>query len=197
MSAPTGARRGSAGPVLHTARLVLRRWGPDDREPFARLNADPDVVRFLPGPLDRPVSDALVERIEDHFQRHGFGLWAVQRREQGDLVGFTGLLVQDFPAAFTPAVEVGWRLARSAWGHGYATEAARAALAHGFDVVGLDEVVSMTTVGNTRSRAVMERLAMHTAPADDFLHPKLPQGHPLRPHVLYRISRAEWHAARP
>ncbi len=175
---------------------MLRRWRPDDREPFARLNADPELVRFLPGPLDRPASDALIERIEEHFERHGFRLWAVQRADEGDLVGFTGLVLQDFPAAFTPAVEVGWRLARSAWGHGYATEAAWAALAHGFDVVGLDEVVSMTTVGNTRSRAVMKRLAMYTDPADDFAHLKLAHGNPLRPHVLYRITRTEWQAER-
>lgn len=196
MTASAGSGPDATGPVLRTARLVLRRWQPGDREPFARLNADPDVVRYLPGPLDRSGSDALVGRLEDHFRQHGYGLWAVQRRDRADLLGFTGLLVLDLPVAFSPAVEIGWRLARSAWGHGYATEAARAALAHGFDTVGLDEVVSMTTVGNIRSRAVMERLAMHTDPADDFAHPMLAPGNPLRPHVLYRLTRTEWQAAR-
>jgi ribosomal-protein-alanine N-acetyltransferase len=172
-----------------TARLLLRRWGDDDREPFAALNADPEVMRHFPAPLSRDESDALVDRIEQHFERHGFGLWALERRDSGDFLGFTGLAVPPFGAHFTPAVEVGWRLARSAWGAGYATEAAREALAVGFGSAGLDEIVSFTVPANRRSRAVMERIGMTHDERDDFDHPALRHGSPLRRHVLYRIRR--------
>jgi len=178
-----------AGPELGTPRLRLRRWRETDREPFAALNADPLVMEHFPRPLTRDESDGLIEQIELGFDRCGFGLWAVQVRASGEFVGFTGLAAPSFEAHFTPAVEVGWRLARSAWGNGYATEAARAALDFGFDRHGLEEVVSMTAVGNARSRAVMERLGMSRDPADDFDHPRIAPGDPLRPHVLYRIAR--------
>jgi RimJ/RimL family protein N-acetyltransferase len=172
---------------LRTERLLLRRWREEDRRPFAALNADPEVMEHFPAPLDRDESEELVERIEMGFERHGFGLWALELREGGEFIGFAGLAVPSFEAHFTPAVEVGWRLARWAWGNGYATEAGRASLAHGFGALGLEEIVSMTTVRNRRSRAVMERLAMIRDPADDFEFPTLPPGDPLRPHVLYRI----------
>ncbi len=145
-------------------------------------------MEHFPGTLTRRESDELVERIEGGFEANGFGLWALEVRGSGEFVGFTGLDVPEFEAHFTPAVEVGWRLARSAWGNGYATEAARAALLFGFEEVGLKEIVSFTTVANRRSRAVMERLGMSHDPADDFDHPSLPRGHPLRPHVLYRLK---------
>lgn len=176
-------------PELETERLLLRRWLPGDREPFAALNADPEVNEFLTGPLSWAESDELVERIEAGFEHYGFGLWAVEVKESGGLIGFAGLARPPFEAHFTPAVEVGWRLARPAWGHGYATEAGRAALAFGFERAGLGEIVSMTAAGNRRSRAVMERLGMSRDPADDFEHPNLPAGDPLRPHVLYRAGR--------
>jgi ribosomal-protein-alanine N-acetyltransferase len=172
-----------------TERLLLRRWRSDDLVPFAALNADPEVMEHFPAPLTRAESDALVARIEQGFDEHGYGLWAVEVTATGELIGFTGLVLQTFPAPFTPAVEVGWRLARSAWGHGYATEAATAALAVGFDGYGLDEIVSMTAASNLRSQAVMRRLGMTRDPADDFLHPKVPPGHRLQPHVLYRLRR--------
>jgi ribosomal-protein-alanine N-acetyltransferase len=172
-----------------TERLLLRRWRDDDRAPFAALNADPEVMRHFPARLTREESDALVDRAEQHFERHGYGLWALERRDTGAFIGFTGLAVPRFEAHFTPAVEVGWRLARSAWGAGYASEAARAALAVGFGEAGLDEIVSFTVPANTRSRAVMARIGMTHDPRDDFDHPGLPEGHPLRPHVLYRIRR--------
>jgi ribosomal-protein-alanine N-acetyltransferase len=146
------------GPELETPRLLLRRWRPEDREPFAALNADPEVMEHFPAPLRRGESDALAARIEAGFERRGFGLWAVEVRESAEFIGFVGLDVPQFEAPFMPAIEVGWRLARPAWGHGYATEAARAALAFGFERLELDEVVAMTAVGNSRSRAVMERL---------------------------------------
>lgn len=166
---------------------MLRRWREDDKEPFAALNADPVVMEHFPATLSREDSDALAERIEAGFDEHGFGLWAVEA--DGEFIGFTGLSVPRFTAPFTPCVEIGWRLARSAWGRGYATEAARASLEDGFGRAGLTEVVSFTAVQNVRSQAVMGRLGMTHDPADDFDHPALPAGHPLRRHVLYRIRR--------
>jgi ribosomal-protein-alanine N-acetyltransferase len=174
------------GPELRTPRLTLRRWRDEDREPFAAMNADPRVMEFFVAPLSSGESDALVGRIEAGFDRDGFGLWALEVRETGEFIGFTGLAPPEFEAHFTPAVEVGWRLAAPAWGRGYATEAARAALGFGFERAGLEEIVSMTSAVNERSRAVMERLGMRRDPADDFDHPGVPPGHPLRPHVLYR-----------
>ncbi len=138
--------------------------------------------------LTREQSDELVVKIEAGFEANGFGLWALELREGGEFIGFTGLAVPEFEAHFTPALEVGWRLARSAWGNGYATEAGAAALDFGFEQVGLAEVVSFATVANWRSRAVMERLGMSHDPADDFDHPGLPVGHPQQRHVLYRID---------
>jgi RimJ/RimL family protein N-acetyltransferase len=176
-----------AGPELRTERLLLRRWRDGDRGPFAALNADPVVVEHLRSTLTRAESDAFVDRIEAGFREHGFGLWAVEVAGGGAFAGFVGLSVPSFEAHFTPAVEVGWRLARQHWGHGYAVEAARAAAAFGFEVVGLEEIVSFTVPANARSRRVMERLGMTHDPADDFDHPKLPEGHPLRRHVLYRL----------
>ncbi len=152
------------------------------------MNADPEVMEHFPAVLDRGQSDALVERIEAGFEARGFGLWALELRESGEFAGFAGLAVPEFDAHFTPTVEVGWRLSRSAWGNGYATEAGRAALEYGFGQAGLTEIVSFTTAANLRSRAVMERLGMRRDPSDDFDHPDLPPGHPQRPHVLYRTS---------
>ena len=180
------------GPELDTDRLLLRRWRQADRAPFAALNADPEVMAHFPAPLSRAQSDQMIDRMEAAFERQGYGLWAIELRATGELLGFTGLNEVSFDAHFTPAVEVAWRLARPAWGFGYASEAARAALAYGFDAVGLEEIVSFTTVGNARSQAVMRRLGMTHEPADDFDHPGLPAGHPLRAHVLYRITAARF-----
>ncbi len=174
--------------TLTTERLVMRRWRDADRAPFAALNADPVVMEHFPAPLTREESDALVDRIKDGFETFGFGLWALEVGATGEFVGFTGLSVPRFDAFFTPAVEVGWRLARPAWGKGYASEAARAALHVGFTDHGLTEIVSFTSAGNGRSRAVMERIGM--AFDREFDHPALPEGDRLRRHVLYRISRS-------
>lgn len=181
---------------LRTARLVLRRWRDADRDPFAALNADPRVTEHFRSPLDRARSDELVDRIEAGFDRYGFGLWAVEVAGTGEFVGFTGLAVPSFDPPWGRSVEVGWRLAFHAWGKGYATEAATAALDHGFDVVGLPSVVSFTARSNERSQAVMRRLGMTYDPADDFGHPGLPPGHRLRPHVLYRLTAEGWRARR-
>ena len=183
-------------PELSTARLRLRGWGDRDREPFAALNADAEVMAHFPSTLSRVTSDMLVDGTVEGWNVNGFGLWALELVEDGRFLGFTGLARPSFEAHFTPAVEVGWRLVRDAWGHGYATEAARAALEFGFVEAGLDEIVSFTVPANDRSRAVMERLGMRHDPADDFAHPKLPEGHSLRRHVLYRLSRADWRRGR-
>jgi ribosomal-protein-alanine N-acetyltransferase len=175
-----------------TPRLILRRFRDGDREPFARLNGDPDVMRHFPAALNRSESDALVERIDAAFEAYGYGLWAVERVDDSRFLGFTGLARPTFEAAFSPCVEIGWRFAADAWGHGYATEAANAALDHGFEAAGLEEILSWTSPLNTASRHVMERLGMHRDPADDCDHPRLPEGHALRPHVLYRLRRDEW-----
>jgi ribosomal-protein-alanine N-acetyltransferase len=177
--------------TLSTDRLILRRWRDSDREPFARLNADPEVMRHFLRPLTRAESDAFVDRIEARFDERGFGLWAVERREDAAFLGFTGLAYQDFEAHFTPCVEVGWRFDRFAWGHGYATEAAREALRLGFGPAGLAEIVSLTSRLNVPSMRVMERIGMHRDPADDFDYPNIPAGHPLRRHVVYRLRREE------
>jgi len=173
---------------LRTERLVLRQWREDDRDPWAALNADPRVMEHFPGPLDRAAADDFVDRHAAHLDEHGWGLWAVEVAGGAPFVGFTGLAVPGFdvPGRAGGGVEVGWRLAEEHWGQGYASEAARAALAFAWDELGLAEVVSFTAVGNDRSRRVMERLGM--ALEGEFDHPRL-TGHPLARHVLYRIGR--------
>jgi RimJ/RimL family protein N-acetyltransferase len=169
---------------LRTARLLLRRWMVADRAPFAAMSADPNVMQHLPAVLRPDQSDALADRIALHFDKHGFGLWAVEISGITPFAGFVGLSIPAFEAHFTPCVEVGWRLAADYWGQGYATEAARAAVAFGFEHLHLPEVVSFTVPENTRSRRVMERIGMLREPADDFDHPNAPLS--LRRHVLYR-----------
>ncbi len=178
-------------PSLRTDRLLLRGWRADDRKPFAELNADPEVMRYFPATLSAAKSAALADRIEAHWSRHDLGLWAVERLVERDFIGFVGLSVPAFPARFTPCVEIGWRLVRRAWGAGYATEGASAALRFGFLDRGLAEIVSFAVAANARSRRVMERLGMVRASGEDFEHPLLPTGHPLRGHVLYRLRRPD------
>jgi ribosomal-protein-alanine N-acetyltransferase len=173
---------------LTSDRLRLRRWRDEDRAAFAAMNADPRVMEFFPATLSRAESDALVDRIEASHRERGFGLWAIEVPGVAAFAGFTGLSVPRFSAPFTPCIEVGWRLAVEHWGKGYATEAARLAFDHGFGTLRLSEIVAFTAVGNLRSRSVMERLGMQRDPADDFDHPSLPDGHPLRRHVLYRLK---------
>ncbi|HEY4346024.1 MAG TPA: GNAT family N-acetyltransferase [Gaiellaceae bacterium] len=182
---------------LNTERLLLRQWKASDLEPFAELNADPETMRYFPAPLTRAESDALVDRASAQIHERGWGIWAVEVRSTGDFIGFVGLDVPRFEAHFTPAVEIGWRLLRADWGHGYATEAARASLAFGFDELRLDEIVAMTVVANDRSRRVMERLGMTHDPGDDFEHPLLEEASPLRRHVLYRLASSDWSSAPP
>ena len=174
--------------TLETERLRLRRWRPADRAPFAAINTDAAVMEYYPAPLSRAESDAMVDRIEEGFEGRGFGLWAVDVAATEEFVGYVGLAPASFEAHFTPAVEVGWRLAHRHWGQGYAPEAARAAVGDGFGRLGLAEIVSFTAAINDRSRRVMEKLGMTHDPAEDFDHPALPDGHRLRRHVLYRLA---------
>jgi RimJ/RimL family protein N-acetyltransferase len=174
---------------LTTDRLILRAWSDSDREPFARINADSRVMEFMPAKLSRDESDRLVDRIEGHFGEHGFGLYAVELRDDHSFIGFVGLAIPTFRAAFTACVEVGWRLSADHWGKGLATEGARAVVRHAFGNLQIKELVSFTVPGNVASRRVMEKLGMTHDPTDDFEHPNLPDGHSLRRHVLYRLAR--------
>jgi RimJ/RimL family protein N-acetyltransferase len=177
--------------LIQTDRLLLRRWREGDREPFCRLNSDPGVMEFMPACLMRAESDALVQRIEEHFRKHDFGLYAAELREDGTFIGFVGLGVPTFTANFTPCVEIGWRLSAAHWGRGLATEGALAVVKHAFGELRLDEIVSFTVPANVRSRRVMEKIGMTHDESEDFDHPNLPEGHPLRRHVLYRLRRTE------
>jgi RimJ/RimL family protein N-acetyltransferase len=173
--------------TITTERLIMRRWRDADRGPWAEMNADPEVMRYFPATLDRAASDVLIDRIEDRFVVQGFGLWALEVADTGEFIGFTGL--NPMPAGVPGAggMEVGWRLARAAWHHGYATEAARAAVDVGFTGVGLDQIWSMTSVLNLPSQAVMRRLGM--APHAQFEHPAIRPGDRLQPHVAFRLPR--------
>jgi RimJ/RimL family protein N-acetyltransferase len=182
--------------VIRTERLLLRRWRHADREPFAAMNADPAVVEHLQGPMSRERSDDFIDRIERHWDEHGWGLWAVEVPDVASFIGYVGLWPADYVEP--GMVEVGWRLAREHWGHGYATEAARAALEYGFTDVGLAEIVSFTVPQNERSWRVMERIGLVRDPSGDFDHPRVDRvAYPeLVRHVLYRASREDWLAAR-
>jgi len=181
---------------LTTDRLLLRQWRDSDRDLFAAMNADPAVMEHFPALQTSEQSDSLIDRTSPGIEGRGWGLWALEVRDTGEFIGFTGLSVPSFEAHFTPAVEVGWRLTKRAWGNGYATEAARAALAHGFGPAGLDEIVSFTATTNLPSQRVMQRIGMTHDEADDFDHVRLPAGHRLQRHVLYRIDRAQWESTR-
>jgi ribosomal-protein-alanine N-acetyltransferase len=193
--------------ALTTPRLLLRRWRPSDREPFRDLNADLRVMEFFPSALTASDSDALADRIETHFIKHGFGAFAAELRSTSAFIGFIGLAIPDFDAAFLrppstqadahhpqvvepqpQVVEIGWRLAFPVWGQGLATEGARAVARYAFETLNFPSLVSFTVPANLRSRRVMEKIGMVRDSSADFLHPNLPEGHTLRPHVLYRLS---------
>jgi RimJ/RimL family protein N-acetyltransferase len=179
-----------------TARLRLRQWRDSDLAPFFALARDPQVMEFLLPLPTRADSDGMVARLQARFAENGWGFWAVEEKASGEFIGFTGLNVPAVALPFSPCVEIGWRLARHAWGKGHASEAARGALQVGFERLGLEEIVAFTAAGNLRSAAVMERIGMREDVAGAFDHPLVPEGHPLRAHRLYRIGRAEWDAAR-
>jgi RimJ/RimL family protein N-acetyltransferase len=178
--------------MIETERLRLREWRDADLAPFADLCADPVVREHFPATLTPEQSAEWAGRIRQHFARHGYGLWAVERGNRAPFIGYLGLSVVGFEAHFTPAVEIGWGFARTAWGRGYASEAARAVLRHGFERLGLAEVVSFSVPANTRSWGLMKGIGMQRNPLEDFDHPALPEGHPLRRHVLYRLAADDW-----
>src|SRR5687768_10314139 len=177
-----------AAPVLSTPRLKLREWRGTDRPLFAALNCDLRVMEHFPAPLLPAESDAMVDRIVAHFERHGYGLWVVEIPGVRAFAGFIGLNVPIFAAPFMPCVEIGWRLAADCWGQGYAREGAAAVLKWAFEAARIPEVVSFTVSDNLRSRRVMEAIGMTRDPAADFEHPLIPAGHRLRKHVLYRAA---------
>lgn len=170
----------------------MRRWKESDRAPFAALNADPVVMEHFPALLSNLESNVMVDRIEHGFDEHQYGLWALERRDNGAFLGFTGLMYAEFDVHFLPGVEIGWRLAQHAWGQGFATEAAAAALWFGFEQCKLDEILSFTSISNRPSQRVMQRIGMTRDRGNDFEHPAVPEGSPIRSHVLYRLAKADW-----
>ncbi len=170
---------------LVTPRLLLRQWRPSDLEPFAAMNADAEVMRYYPSAWNRAQSDAFAQRVMRLIDERGWGFWAVEERASGHFIGFVGLHVPSGDLPFSPCLEVGWRLAKSYWGLGYATEAAQSAIAFGFQHLHLAEIVAFTAVANQKSRAVMERLGMRRD--SEFDHPLVPVESGLRRHVLYRL----------
>lgn len=181
---------------LHTPRLRLRQWRNADLDGFAQMCADPQVMRYFPTTLSRLESAAFIGRVRGHFNEYGYGFWALEHTGTEQFIGLTGLAMAGFEAPFTPAVEIGWRLAREHWGLGYASEAAYACLACAFEQLALDEVVAFATEANLPSQKVMQAVGMARDLAGDFEHPELPAGHALRPHRLYRIQRGQWHDTR-
>jgi ribosomal-protein-alanine N-acetyltransferase len=175
--------------ALRTPRLLLREWRDADIEPFAAMSADPEVTELLLGPFDRAKNDEWVAGKRDFMRENGYGEWAVEVPGEAAFVGVVGLSRITYAAHFTPTVEAAWRLARPYWGRGYAHEAARAAIEDGFTRIGLTEIVAVTVPANRRSWGLMERLGMVRDREGDFDHPRVPDGHPLQRHVLYRIRR--------
>ena len=174
---------------FETERLIIREWEPGDYEPYSRILMDPEVRRFYFDVPDRAQSDATVDRFIEFYNRDGFGFLPVIRKSDGTLLGDVGIIPVGMPLRGNPPVEIGWLLGKEYWGQGYAPEAAQAWLDHAFNSLNLPEVVAWTTVTNLPSQRVMQKLGMSTSPEDNFIHPKAPPGHPLAPHVLYRISR--------
>jgi RimJ/RimL family protein N-acetyltransferase len=177
--------------VIETARLRMRTWREEDAEPYYQINQDPRVTQYLLGALTIEQVEAFLLRVNEQQEKQGYTLWATELKSTGELIGFIGLNYTDFPAHFTPAVEIGWRLGSSHWGQGYATEGAKAVLEYGFKTCSLKEIVSFTVPENVRSIRVMEKIGLKRDPDGNFPYPKLPEDHPLSSHVLYRITRED------
>lgn len=174
-----------------TPRLVLRQWCAADLVPFAALSADPRVMAHFPALLPPEVSHEVAERLHGLIEKQGWGIWVAALKETGAFVGCVGLNVPSSSLPFSPCVEIAWRLAYPYWGKGLAMEAAQAALAVGFNHLGLEEIVAFTALSNLKSQALMQRL--HMQADGEFEHPQLPLSHPLRPHCLYRLPKHLWH----
>lgn len=170
----------------HTERLILRQWKQSDREPFAALNANPEVMRHFPKTLTREESNDMAKTIEQRMAENVWGFWAVEEKSSGAFIGFVGLNVPGYELPFSPVIEIGWRLDNAFWGKGYAPEAARTALEIGFEQFGMKEIVAFTALDNIPSQRVMEKIGMQRG--EEFDHPLLDEGHPLRRHIVYRIA---------
>ncbi|MFN0065226.1 MAG: GNAT family N-acetyltransferase [Chlamydiales bacterium] len=179
-------------PIIQTDRLILRQWNDENFVSFAELNADPRVMEFFPAPWTREESKTSMQTARKHIEMYGWGKWAVSLLATGEFIGSIGLEEIDFQASFSPNIELGYRLAFEHWGKGYAFEGAKAALEYGFSHLNLQEIVAFTPVQNLRSQHVMKRIDMHNDPSHNFDHPKLAEGHPLKRHVLYRLTATEW-----
>lgn len=179
-------------PTLYTRRLILRPWREADLIPFAEFNADPRVMEFYPRTLNRNESDALAKTFQKEIELRGYGFWAVEVPGVAEFIGYIGLKYWDLEMEFAPCIDVGWRLGFPYWGKGYATEGARRVIQYSFEILKLPEIVSMATIGNTRSHRVMKRLGMTSNPEENFEHPKVPQGDPLSWRVLYRLTSEKW-----
>lgn len=177
-------------PIIETKRLLLRAWEEKDRSEFARMNADSRVMEFFPALWTQEESDAVFEKLKALMEERGWGLWVLEEKSSGNFMGFTGLNVPNFEAPFMPAVEIGWRILPEFWNEGFATEAAIKSLWFGFKVLGLEEIVSFTAVGNVKSQRIMEKIGMKRCMVKDFLHPKVPDGHVLKAHVVYEIPKS-------
>lgn len=172
--------------IIETARLILRTWKHEDTDAYYQINQDRQVIELLRGPLSMQQVIEFISAANQHQEKHGYTLWAIELKQTGELIGFTGLNYTDWQAHFTPAVEIGWRLGSQHWGRGYATESAKAALKHGFTRCHLKEIVSFTVPTNARSIRVMEKIGLKRDVNGDFAHPKLPNDHRLSHHILYR-----------
>lgn len=178
--------------ILETERLILRAWHDDDLELMLDINQDPKVMEYFPSVLGLAETDLLIQKIRKHYDEHGFTLYAVERKDTHEFIGFIGLLSVGFEAKFTPAFEIGWRLSSEHWGQGFAPEGAQAVLDYAFNELDIPEIVSFTTVGNLKSRRVMEKIGLTHNPDDDFEHPKLPDDSPLKRHVLYKLTKKQY-----
>lgn len=174
--------------IIETERLILRKWKEEDLEPFSRMNTDVRVMEYYPKLLTFEETKAFIERISRHIEDHGYGLFACELKDTGEFIGYVGLSIPIIETEFTPCVEIGWRLAFHYWGKGYATEAARAVLKFGFEKTELREILSWTVPANVRSRRIMEKIGMIQDEAGGFMHPRMPEDHPLSWHVLYRME---------
>jgi 3-dehydroquinate dehydratase/shikimate dehydrogenase len=183
--------------IIQTARLILRKWREEDLQAFAEMNADPIVREFFPSTLNKDESDQLALNIIKDINEQGWGFWALSTKDSDDFIGFIGLSKPTFQAHFTPTVEIGWRLAHHFWGKGYGTEGALAVLKYAFETLHLPEVTSFTAVQNVRSQKIMKKIGLHHDPVDNFDHPLLADGHWLKRHVLYRLTKEEWNKSQP